>query len=385
MNKNRRVSLAALLFTAVMAGTGTLQTEAMASSAAATPAVKIKSPAAVKASASVKKTPTPAAVNTVQRIISRLQPSVVGIIGVSTETDDYGDADEYNYSSGKTGHTQESMAHGTGIIVKSNGWILTNAHVIDGIANPSIVTSTGKKYTIDQSYIDEMSDLAVVHINASGLKPAVLAPSTRSVSAGDRVIVLGTPVSFSLRGSATEGIVSGVNRTINAAYKMIQTDAAINPGNSGGPLVNMRGEVIGVNSMKYEATGIDNMGFAIPVATVRYVMDQLFQYGEVHRPGLGLLLEESDDAALGIPGINPLTVLEVNSSRAKQAGFKTGDKIYRVNNTRLNSLTDLNELLKQYKPGQNVTLWTESRGDIIKRTLKLVEAAGDNAEGQGDL
>lgn len=356
------------------------------------------------------------AADPVPGIISSVTPSVVGIIGTASSSGDsyggdfgdYGGYDDYSTESagntvksslgsatgsttgsatGSTGGNSggsagSSLAHGTGIIITSNGWIITNAHVIDGIEDPTIVISSGKKFKIKQSYIDELSDLALIRINASGLKPALLAPASRSVQVGEKVVALGTPVSFALRGSATEGIVSGIGRSINAAYKLIQTDAAINPGNSGGPLLNMKGEVIGVNSMKYEAVGVESIGFSIPISTVHYVMDQLFQYGEVLRPSLGMLLEESESVQNGIPGDDPLTVTKVTSSAAGKAGFKAGDKIYKVNNAKLTSLVDLNELLKQFKPGQTVTVWTESKGDIVKRTLQLASDSGDNEAGE---
>lgn len=344
--------------------------------------------AAVSAKASNNAKPAVQA-NPVPGIISSVTPSVVGIIGeAASGGDNYGDDDDYgdygnydDYSTNSTGSTgggaDSDLAHGTGIIIKANGWIITNAHVIDGIDDPTVVTSNGSKYKIEQSYIDELSDLALIHINASGLKPAVLAPASRGVRVGDKVIALGTPVSFALRGSATEGIVSGLNRSIDSAYKMIQTDAAINPGNSGGPLLNMQGEVIGVNAMKYEAVGVESLGFSIPIATVHYVVDQLFKYGEVERPSLGLSLKESDSSQAGIPGNDPLTVVSVDTAGAKKAGFKAGDKIYKVNNTNLTSLADLNELMKSFKPGQTVAVWTVSKGDIVKRTVLLTKDSGD--------
>ncbi|GGA43323.1 hypothetical protein GCM10010917_30780 [Paenibacillus physcomitrellae] len=314
---------------------------------------------------------TAAAVSTVPAIVQKLTPSVVGIIGEAADSQQ--DQASGMNDSGSAGVPAGSynLAHGTGVIIKADGWIITNAHVVNGILDPTVVTSSGKSYSVDKSYIDEASDIALVHIKATGLKPASLAPAGRAIQVGEKVVALGTPVSFSLRGSATEGIVSGLNRAVDASYKLIQTDAAINPGNSGGPLLNMKGEVIGINSMKYEAVGVENLGFSIPYDTVRYVIQQLFAYGEVRRPALGLELQEGWSAEIGLPSDDPLTVTRVDSPSAIKAGIKAGDKIYRLNNTSVTSIVDVNELLKKYKPGQTVTLWMQSGGDIVKRSLVL--------------
>lgn len=305
---------------------------------------------------------------TIPQVVEKVSPSVVGIIGRPASSDTSSGGNRYN------------LAHGTGVIIKSNGWIVTNAHVIEGLDEVLVVTSDGKTYGITERFSDPVSDLAVIKINANSLKPAVFANSTAQLQVGEQVIAIGTPISFSLRNSATTGVVSGLNRGVNASYKLIQTDTAINPGNSGGPLVNMKGQVIGINTMKFSAVGIENMGFSIPTDTVKYVINQFFKYGEVRRASLGLELEESWSAIVGLPTDDPLTVKGVASAEARQAQIVEGDELYSINGKRMTSIIDINELMKSFQPGQTVTLLMQSDGDIVERKLKLSRDDGSMLE-----
>ncbi|WP_339788593.1 trypsin-like peptidase domain-containing protein [Paenibacillus sp. FSL R7-0313] len=299
----------------------------------------------------------------IPKVIEKVSPSVVGIIGKSTEVQD-----------GATSDDRYNLAHGTGVIIRSNGWIVTNAHVVDGLINPVVVTTDGNTYKITKTYSDALSDLALIKINAKSLKPASFAKASQT-TVGETVIALGTPISFSLRNSATVGVISGLNRGVEATYRLIQTDTAINPGNSGGPLVNLKGEVVGINSMKFSAVGVESLGFSIPVDTVQYIIDQFFKYGKIKRASLGLQLEESWSAIVGLPTDDPLTITGVLSPEAKKAKIKEGDVLYSVAGTRVSSVVDINELLKKYLPGQKVKLLMQSDGDIVTRTLVLADRA----------
>jgi serine protease Do len=294
-------------------------------------------------------------------IIKNVTPSVVGIIGKDDSGGNSGPDDRYN------------LTHGSGIIVRSNGWIVTNAHVIKDLQNALVVTSDSKTYSIKETYLDEVSDLALIKINATSLKPAKFIPSTGTTVVGEKVVAIGTPINFSLRNSATVGVISGLNREVDAAYRLIQSDTAINPGNSGGPLVNMKGEVLGINSLKYSAVGVENMGFSIPADTVQYIMTQLFKYGEVKHPSLGLELEPSWSTIVGLPTLDPLTVTKVTSAEALKAGIAEGDVLYSIDGHRVVSLVDINELFKSYSPGKTVRLVMQSDGDIVVRTLVLTQ------------
>jgi len=310
-------------------------------------------------SASKKYGYTPA--NNVPDVVAKVAPSVVAIIGKPQD----GQADN-----------RFSLAHGTGVVVKKDGLILTNAHVVSDMDRIVVVTSDGKEYEGTKKQVDETSDLALVKINATNLKPVTFAPVPLNVQVGETVVAIGTPVSFSLRNTATAGVVSGLNRSVDSYYNLLQTDAAINPGNSGGPLVNMKGQVVGINSMKFVDVDIDSMGFAIPADTVQYVLNQFSKYGKVMRPSLGLELEESWSAVVGLPTNDPMTVTAVTSLEAMNAGFKTGDSLYSVAGKQVTSIVQVNELLKAYLPGQTVSVTVLSDGDLVTRKLVL---AADSA------
>lgn len=308
------------------------------------------------------------AADPVPQIVKNISPSVVGIIGRAP--------------AGQTTADRNNLMHGTGVIIRPNGWIVTNAHVVNGLQSTVVVTADGKTYKITDTYVDEISDLALIKINASNLKPAVFAKSAQNAQVGEKVVAIGTPISFSFRNSATVGVVSGLNRAINASYRLIQSDTAINPGNSGGPLVNMKGEVLGINSMKFSAVGVENMGFSIPSETVQYVINQLFKYGEVKRPSLGFSMEESWSAIVGLPTQDPLTITKVVSEEAKKAGIRENDVLYSIDGKRVTSIVDINELFKAYMPGQTVKLLMQSDGDIVVRKLVLTAELGEDAIGE---
>lgn len=307
----------------------------------------------------------------ISKIIARISPSVVGIVGTASAEAIAAEGGSEGEEPGGAG-----IAFGSGVIISSDGWIVTNAHVIDSMEpGAKVITSeakgNSKTYLVKEIYSDTVSDLAIIKINATSLKVASFVSSKEQPVVGEQVVAIGTPLSLSLRNSATSGIISGVNRAVDASYKLLQTDAAINPGNSGGPLVNMDGKVIGINTMKYEALGVDNLGFTIPADTVQYIIGQLFKYGEVHRASLGLDFEESEDALSGMPTDDALTVGKVNSKIATKAGIKKGDILYSVNGKKVHTVVDLNEILKSYTPGQTVKLVMQSNGDIVNRQIKL--------------
>ena len=300
----------------------------------------------------------------VPQVIKTMSPSVVGIIGKTAPGSSQSGEDRYN------------LAHGTGVILKPDGWIITNAHVVNGITGITVVTSDGKTYKATKVFSDTVSDIALVKINAKSLIPAKFAKSSKVAQVGEKVIAIGTPISFSLRNSATVGVVSGLDRSVDGSYRLIQTDTAINPGNSGGPLVNLKGEVIGINSMKFSAVGIENMGFSIPTETVQYVSSHLLKYGEVKRAALGLELEESWSAIVGLPSDDPLTVKKVLSTQACKAGIQEEDVLYAINGKRVYSVVDINEMLKTFMPGAKVSVLMQSDGDIVNRRLTL--SSGSN-------
>lgn len=284
----------------------------------------------------------------VPEIIESVSYSVVGIIGNIKES-------YYSFNN----KYQENIVHGTGVIISSDGQILTNAHVINSMENIVVVLSDGNGYEATIVCIDEESDLALIKIEKSGLKPATFAKS-EDIVIGKTVIAIGTPISFSLRNSASMGIISGVNRNINSFYNLIQTDAAINPGNSGGPLVNLEGKVIGINSSKFIGNGIEGMGFSIPIDTVEYVLEHFEKYGKVIRPSLGVKFEEDWAARVGLPSNNGLKIIYAQNNSI----LKVDDILLSINDTKINSLVEFNEEMKKYKPQDKVKLKIKRNGII---------------------
>ncbi|NOU94470.1 trypsin-like serine protease [Paenibacillus sp. LMG 31456] len=294
-------------------------------------------------------------------VIQKTTSSVVAIIGKPSNGKDSRERDRYD------------LAHGTGVIVESNGSILTNAHVVKNMRNINVVTSDGKSYPGKTTHYDEESDLALVKIDAAGLTPATFAAPS-DIKVGESVMAIGTPLSFALRNSVTYGIVSGMDRSVQSKYQLIQTDAAINPGNSGGALVNMKGQVIGINTLKYVQYGVDGLGFAIPVDTVQHVLEHFRKYGKVKRPNLGLELGESWEAVVGLPSSNGLEVTYVEpDSPAAKAGIKQGDVLLSIDSKQTLNRVQYNEALKNYLPEQKVRLTVQSGNSTKTVDVVLAE------------
>lgn len=309
-----------------------------------------------------------AAKGDIPSVVEETTDSVVAIIGKPSGSRSAWGSDRYN------------LAHGTGVIVQSDGYILTNAHVVKDMRNLLVVTANGTTYNGKTTHYDEESDLALVKISAVGL-PAATFADPAELRVGETVVAIGTPLSFALRNSVTVGIISGMERAVESKYQLIQTDAAINPGNSGGALVNLEGKVVGINTMKYAEYGVDNLGFAIPVGTVEYVLDHFYKYGKVRRPYLGLELGETWEAVVGLPSEGGLEVLYVEpDSPAAAAGIRQGDVLMSIDSQRLRTLVDYNELLKKYLPQEQVRLVVQLNGATSSIVLTMGEDLSASAE-----
>ncbi len=264
-------------------------------------------------------------------IIAEASESAVAIVGNYKSDALSGTAADYN----------ELTSHGSGVVIKSGGVILTNAHVVKDIQNLTVVFSDGESCAGQVRYIDESSDLAVVKVNKLGLKPIAFARQD-SVFAGQSVIAIGAPLSLSMRNSASKGIISGTDVCLNSAYyPLLQTDTAINGGNSGGPLLNMKGQLVGINSSKYAGVGVEGLAFAVPLDTVNYVLEQFDKNGRVIRPDLGITLENPWEARIGLPAKKGVTV-----KSSVTDSLKTGDEIKSVNGTETHSIVDYNKALR---------------------------------------
>ena len=291
-------------------------------------------------------------------VIESVSPSVVGIIGRGKTESYYG--------------SQEGIMSGSGVIIKTGGEILTNAHVVKNMNTILVVMNDGKGYEAQLKYIDEDTDLAIVKIKKIGL-PVVKFANSEDIVVGKQVIAIGTPITFSLRNSATVGHISGLNRSVGEPYRLVQTDTAITHGNSGGALINMNGELVGITSSGYSGT---NTNFAVPVDTVKYVLNQFELYGKVRHISFGAEFQEDGLAELGVPSEAGLTIkgLEKSSPLAK-AAFKTGDVLVSVDDVAINSIVELNELMKNYLPGDTVKVGVKTNGEIKYADIVLDEKA----------
>jgi len=289
-------------------------------------------------------------------IIESASPSVVGIIGRGKTEGYYGSLD--------------SIMSGSGVIIKTGGEILTNAHVVKDMSTILVVMNDGKGYEAQLKYIDEEIDLAVIKIKKIGL-PVVPFAKKEDIVVGKKVIAIGTPITFSLRNSATVGYISGLNRSIGEPYRLIQTDTAITYGNSGGALINMNGELVGITSSGYSGTSTN---FAIPIDTVQYVIGQFEKYGKVRRPSFGATFQEDWLAELGIPSEAGLTIKGMEkTSPLASASFKNGDVLVSVDGNPINSIVELNELMKSYTPGDKVKVGVKTGGEVKYAEIILDE------------
>ncbi len=313
-----------------------------------------------------------------QDIAEKLIPSVVCI-------QNYQITQQYGFMQTDSEGSEVSPAgEGSGIVFSEDGYIVTNAHVVDGATSLKVILSDGTTYEAELVGSDALTDLAVIKIDATGLQAAEFG-SSEDLRVADQVMAIGNPGGYQLNSSVTIGYVSALNRAItnsSTGYTMeyIQTDAAINPGNSGGALVNQYGQVVGINSAKISATGYEGLGFAIPAETAQPVISDLIEYGYV-----------KDRAMLGISGqfIDSLTgrfyglpqgeyVGALNSDEAQASGLQVGDVITSIDGTALESEAVLRSMINEKKPGDTVELevYRPSTNNTLTITLELSESTG---------
>jgi serine protease Do len=236
------------------------------------------------------------------------------------------------------GNGPSAVGFGSGFIVDAKGVILTNNHVVDGADQVEIQLRDGRKFVSSDIKTDPKTDLAIVRIQAKGSLPFLELGDSNAMEVGDRVLAVGAP--FGLTGTVTSGIVSAKGRSlkVNLYEDFIQTDAAINPGNSGGPLVNLAGEVIGINSaIKSRSGGFQGIGLAVPSNMVKNVMSQLVKDGVVHRGYLGVQVKDVDNdelaQKLGLHATEGVIVASAfDGSPAAKGGLKDGDVIVSIDN-----------------------------------------------------
>ena len=291
--------------------------------------------------------------NPVIAIAENVGPSIVGV--------------KVNYvSQDLFGSLSEADEEGSGIIYKEDGTIITNYHVISSAINNSTakvyVTFPNSEEEIEATIIggDETTDLAVIKIDKSGLSVANIGKSSE-LKVGELAVAIGNPLGQEFAGSVTVGYISALNRTITTdgrTYKLVQTDAAINPGNSGGALVNSKGEVIGINTVKIGATEVEGLGFAIPTDDAIPIIEELIQKGKIERPYIGIAGIDLDSTNAKrynlVEGIYIAQVM--NNTPAATSGLQKGDIIISVDGKEVKTMEELNAYKNTKKIGDKITL-----------------------------
>lgn len=307
---------------------------------------------------------------TAEQIYQEIAPSIVGVV-------------TYNPSAGLI---SSATGQGSGIIISEDGYVVTNAHVIGNSNkyNVTVVTSDHKEYTAKIIGFDTRTDLAVLKIEASGLKAAEFGNSDQ-LSVGASVLAIGNPGGLEFSNSLTRGVISALNRSLSSisnnsntsvhtTVKYIQTDAAINPGNSGGALLNMYGQVIGINSSK--ASDYEGMGFAIPSNTVKTVVDDIIKNGYVSgRVKMGISVRALSAYEAQINNVpQGLVVMEIaQESNAGANGLKVGDIITKFDGVETRTTSALYNELAKHKPGDTVNVTVHRLSAVRSEASTAVE------------
>ena len=320
--------------------------------------------------------------NTAVFAANKILPSIVGIEVTYTTTSN-------SFFGFGQPTTSTATATGSGIIISEDGYILTNNHVVDTNSNNSysyydISDATSVKVTLNAGTYgndatfdakivgkDSQTDLAVLKIEKTGLTAAEFADSDEAV-VGEFVMAVGSPLG--LDATVTSGIISAVNREVESdgnTYVCIQTDAAINSGNSGGALVNSDGKVIGINTLKLSGSGVEGIGFAIPINSTLDIIDDLIEYNKVIRPYIGFTGMDLDEATAKeydlVVGAYVRSVEDF--SPAQKAGLQGGDVIVKVDGQSITTMNELNDIKNSHKVGDVLTLTVNRNGE--ERELKV--------------
>lgn len=313
----------------------------------------------------------------VTSVAEKVGPSVVGIRASFQNSNElFGSESDYG--------------EGSGIIISSDGYILTNHHVVENALNDKTRgIKTGSKIQvflpnrIDKPYAatikgyDSKTDLAVLKINEINL-PAIEFGNSDNLKVGEPAIAFGNPGGLEYMGSLTTGVISGLNRTVQLdggkKIRLVQTDAAINPGNSGGALVNIKGQLIGVNTIKMVATGFEGLGFAIPVNDAKKIADELIKNTYISKPYLGITVDNSYTEEIAKANKLPMGVFVADVEilgAAQKAGIKALDIITKFNNAPVTSYDELEEQKNKFKPGDvvNVEIYRDGNRKTLKVTL----------------
>ena len=315
---------------------------------------------------------------TTEQVADMVSPSVVVI---TTEQVVYSQWSWY-------GQSQVESGAGSGVIISSDGYILTCAHVVDG-ASSITVTIDDKDYTATLVGEDTTSDVAVIKIDATGLTPATVGDSD-SLKVGQSVMAVGNPLG-ELGGTVTGGMISALNRSVTIqgtsstnTMSLIQMDASVSPGNSGGGLFNMSGELVGIVNAKSSSSDAEGLGFAIPINDAIEVAQQLLENGYVTgRPYLGITylgVEDAQTAAqLGVNAYGVYVVEVVKGGPAERAGLQSGDRIVSIDGTEIASKDDLGTLMQKHAAGDTLSITIARNGQMQTVSVTLGEKTASNS------
>mgnify|MGYP000870994904 CR=1 FL=1 len=305
--------------------------------------------------------------NPVVEISEKVGPAIVGITNRSV----------IKQRSPFFGQIEEELeGYGSGIIISEEGYIVTNNHVIEDADEIVVILKGGKEVQATLIGQDSVTDVAVIKIEEPDLTVAKIGDSDK-VRQGELAIAIGNPLGHTLAGTVTVGVVSAVNRQItygNNQFTMIQTDAAINPGNSGGALVNSKGEVIGMNTLKSKAEGL---GFAIPSNVFMPIVEELIQKGKIERPGIGVLIAQVTDEMVETYGYpKGVAIVQIaNDSAADKAGLLPNDIILGVEDKKVETVDELKDEINKYQVGDIVkfTVWRDGKEFVVPIKLQQLE------------
>ena len=315
---------------------------------------------------------------------------IMGMFGGQTS----GDSSNSDSSSQNSGKLQ-TASEGSGVIYKKSGnsaYIVTNNHVVKGSNALQVILSNGRKVNASLVGSDSATDLAVLKINSANVKTVAEFGNSNSIAAGQDVLAIGSPMGSEYANTVTKGIISAKSRTLKSGTdgtltSVIQTDAAINSGNSGGPLINMAGQVIGINSMKLagssDGSSVEGMGFAIPSNEVVKIINQLIKNGKISRPSLGISMidlsrvtTDQQQSVLKLPSsiTKGVVIMDVQSgSNAQTAGLEQYDVITKLGDTKITNTSSLKSALYKYKVGDTTKVTYYRDGQSHTATLKLAK------------
>jgi len=305
--------------------------------------------------------------STIIRVVQKARPAVVNISVTARVATPYG--------------VFPREGQGSGVIVRADGLVLTNNHVIQDAQEITVTLLSGQTLRGRVLGADRFSDIAVIKVESPRPLPAVAFGSSNALQVGQMAIAIGNP--FGLGSTVTVGVVSALNRSIQASpdftvENLVQTDAAINPGNSGGALLDSAGRLIGINTAIVQ--GAQGIGFAIPIDHASLIMDQIIARGRVVRPALGVQMVGQIDPetarAYNLPVTYGVVVTPVTGSPAEKAGIKAGDIVVAIDGKKVETQSDLRRELFRKKPGDTVSVEVVREGKRLTFSVTLIELRG---------